>query len=322
MDSGMSVELDVLNAAIESVRAEAQAIAQKVDQLGELVAQLGRRQMIYLEDRFVAVRSDLGWLVIPQEEQWLLIHFANGTGLHEPGTIGVLQALIREGDTVIDVGAHIGLLSLPMATAVGSSGSVVLLEPAPRSAECLRRTIASNGLDARARVIEAAVSDEDGLVEYFPGVNSMMGTLVPGGHVGAPQSVKSVSLDHLLPPGMAVDLVKIDAEGYEIKVLRGMTRVIAENRDIFVIAEFGPYHLEKFGIDVGAWFNAFFKLGLRQFLKIDEVTGRCFKVTIDQLVESIAAGGSPSCNLIFFRASNRKRKLLAPLTVSSGSQAR
>jgi hypothetical protein len=116
---------------------------------------------------------------------------------------------------------------------------------------------------------------------------------------------------------MVVNLVKIDAEGYEIKVLRGMTRVVAENRDIFVIAEFGPYHLEKFGIDINAWFNAFFKLGLRQFLKIDEATGRCVKATIDQIVAGIATAGSPSCNLIFFRASNRRRKLLASLIDSS-----
>ena len=62
-------------------------------------------------------------------------------------------------------------------------------------------------------------------------------------------------LDDLVPRG-PVRVVKIDAEGYELEVWKGMRRIIVDNPELAVIIEFGPSHLARAGISIADWFDA------------------------------------------------------------------
>jgi hypothetical protein len=92
----------------------------------------------------------------------------------------------------------------------------------------------------------------------------------------------------LVPKGERVDLVKIDVEGAELAVLEGMTRVIAENPDIAIIAEFGPSHLKANQIAPERWFSAFRDRGFDAFA-IDELSSDCPPADLRKLadIESI-----------------------------------
>ena len=77
-------------------------------------------------------------------------------GSFEPEQTALVETLVKPGDTVVDLGAHIGYYTLLFAKLVGPSGHVVAFEPSPASCAILRRNVASNGL-ANVTIVNAAV---------------------------------------------------------------------------------------------------------------------------------------------------------------------
>jgi FkbM family methyltransferase len=161
------------------------------------------------------------------------------TGRYEPAVTAFLRRELRRGDTVLDVGAHIGLHSLTAARRLRElgGGRVIAVEPAPDSAAALRRAAVRNGLEVD--VVEAAAGARDGFVElrgdprYDPadaGVRSRQGA---GPTVAR---ARVVALDDRLD-GAGVDLVKIDVEGAEPDVLDGLRATLATGRVRALIVE-------------------------------------------------------------------------------------
>lgn len=292
---------------VAEFRSELGAVIRRIDSLASTVERLARRNLVPLDDELMGVSSRLGWLIVPREEYRTLLHLSNGMDTHEVGTVTLLKALVRPGDTVIDVGAHIGLLALPIARMVGPEGCLIALEPNKRSAECLRRTLLSNGTGNQSHVIEVAASDENALVDYYIGPNSMLGSLIMDAEDQPSVKVKSARIDDIIPDDIRIDLVKIDVEGFEIQAIRGMESLIHENRDIFIIAEFGPSHLKKYGTNSKDWFDVFFSYGLNCFLEIDGESGACSRSSIEDLEKIYSA------NLLFYRHDNRRQDALLPL---------
>ncbi|MBA2724870.1 MAG: FkbM family methyltransferase, partial [Actinobacteria bacterium] len=81
-------------------------------------------------------------------------------GTHQRSDIALLRALVREGDLILDVGAFIGTMAVPLAKAVGSSGSLIAFEPVPKHAALLRKNLRRNGLIDRSEVVEALIGRE------------------------------------------------------------------------------------------------------------------------------------------------------------------
>ena len=65
------------------------------------------------------MRTEAGYLLVPAEDLGLLVAAVETRGRLEPGSLGVLLSLLRENDTLIDVGANIGTFTLPAARRVG-----------------------------------------------------------------------------------------------------------------------------------------------------------------------------------------------------------
>ena len=155
------------------------------------------------------------------------------TGRYEPAVTAFLRRSLRPGDTVLDIGAHIGVHSLTAARRLGEvgGGRVVAFEPAPDSAANLRRAAERNGLDVE--VVTAAAGACAGTIElrastaYDPadaGVRSSEGD----GPVVAAVPVVAVDAwlaEHGSP---RVDVVKIDVEGAETEVLDGMRSLLGQ----------------------------------------------------------------------------------------------
>lgn len=148
--------------------------------------------------------------------------------------------LLSPGEVVYDVGANIGWYSLLAARAVGASGKVVAFEPSLANAALLRENAATNRL-ANVTVIAAAVADHDGWAT-FQHRGSLEGSLSRNGEAGAQagrvaplqRAVRELSVVPVLaldswiaataqaPPGV----VKIDVEGAEARVVRGMSETL------------------------------------------------------------------------------------------------
>jgi FkbM family methyltransferase len=226
------------------------------------------------------VRTPAGWLVVPGGDERLLMAMVEGGGVLERGTTAVLTALLRPGDTMIDVGAHIGTMTLPAARAVGPGGRVIAVEPGPAALAALRRSLHVNSLAERVVLhgCAAGAADGEAVLHLAPvlGENSLVrGEAGDAAGEGAGVTVAVRPLDALVPAAAGrgpVRLVKIDAEGFELEVWKGMRRLLSETLDLAVIVEFGPSHLARAGIAETAWFDALTAPGFAVW-EIDEASG-------------------------------------------------
>ncbi|MCR0985249.1 FkbM family methyltransferase [Roseomonas populi] len=218
------------------------------------------------------MRLPEGFLLIPAEDASLIVAIYESGGRLEPGTVAVIQAVLREGDTVLDVGANVGLTVLPAARRVGPAGRVIAVEPTARLAELLRRSLVTNGLDGIVALHRCAAGAAPGTAELNIGVTSGHSSLLalPGSERS--ETVEVRTLDDLVPPGTRIHLAKIDVEGFEPDVWRGMRRILAENPGMAVLVEFGPEHLRRAGIQPGDWMAMFTGAGFTPY-EVDEATG-------------------------------------------------
>ena len=131
---------------------------------------------------------------------------------------------LSEGDTVVDVGANIGVFTLKAARQV-PRGRVVAVEPAPLNLELLRENVARNRL-TNTEILDCAVSDREGEARLFERGDYALYSL----HFGSGRStpVRLATLDGLFQERgiRACRLLKIDVEGEELAVLRGAGRAL------------------------------------------------------------------------------------------------
>jgi FkbM family methyltransferase len=255
------------------------------------------RGAILLDDTTFALRTLDGFVLVPRLDTLLLLMLldAGPEGL-EPGTRRVLTRLLGPGTTFVDVGAHIGLLTLAGARAVGASGKVLAIEPVPLCFGLLQRSLTINGLAERVEGKCQAVGAHHARCRFF--VRDVLGhsSLTRGEFAagGDEIEVSVTPLDELVRPGQRVDLIKIDVEGAELAVLEGMTRIIAENPELSIIAEFGPSHLKTADVAPEKWLSAFQNRGFDPFV-IDEMSGECRPADLPKLKEV------ESVNILFCR---------------------
>lgn len=159
-------------------------------------------------------------------------------GSKESGTVEWIDREARPGDVFYDVGANMGLYTLMAARRVAPGGKVYAFEPHAGSLQSLLHNVALNGLQAVVEVIGSALHDREG---YFP--FNYHGTL--GGssmsqlgdtrddHNRAFRPVfcelkHGVPADRLIELGAIrpASLVKLDVDGNELLVLRGMRRLL------------------------------------------------------------------------------------------------
>lgn len=169
-----------------------------------------------------------------------------GFGNYEPETIAFFRDVITPGMTCWDVGAQTGFFTCLFSKLVGERGMVVGYEPRPQSFRLLEKNIAENGFDDHALGRKVACSDAAG---HVPMVQTAGMFVVDHASADA-QETECVRLDqekHARLP----DLIKIDVEGHEPAVLRGLEGVFARCNPLLVL-ELNGYWLERNSNTTGA----------------------------------------------------------------------
>ena len=159
------------------------------------------------------------------------------TGRYETGVQDAFVRVLHPGATAWDVGAHIGFFTALAAQCVGRSGRVHAFEPLPANRARLLKTIELNGL-AGVEVHPNAVAAFAGTRQLFGHPSTSMWSLIEGASAERVE-VQCVTLDGLLSEGSCSipALVKIDAEGAELDILRGGLR-LANTTDAAFVVEF------------------------------------------------------------------------------------
>lgn len=158
----------------------------------------------------------------------------------------LLQAVVRTGDCVVDIGANEGMVSLLASRLVGESGSVIAFEPSPAPRAIFKANIARNGI-RNIEVRAQGVADAPGEMELFvPAVNTGEASFTAlscqrGERVRCPIVPGDEALRSLSPA-----FIKIDVEGFEARVILGLQETLERARPI-VAMEMVRGHLARDG---------------------------------------------------------------------------
>jgi FkbM family methyltransferase len=184
------------------------------------------------------------------------MNLAARLGWAEPELLG-LGAFVRQGDTVLDVGASHGMYTSPLARLVGTSGQVHSFEPHPRQQRTLRRLKSLIGAK-QDTVYNAAVGSEVG--EFTMRLPVRFGLPIYGhAHIadGATDYPASVRIRTWKTPVTTIDtwaaendatalsFIKIDVEGFEPSVISGGTKTIGAHLPSMLL-EVEDRHLSRY----------------------------------------------------------------------------
>jgi FkbM family methyltransferase len=193
-------------------------------QLPYPIRELGHRALGRLS---VRVRSGVN-----RGRRWSVVALGRGYGTGSFGRerLEALAAVVREGDCVWDVGAHKGFVTLAASSLVGPSGHVVAVEPSATNLRFLRRHLEWNRI-ANVTVVPVALSDAPGEAA-FGGRGSSIAFRMGTGPERVPVETlaRLVSERDLRKP----DVLKLDVEGAEAAVLRGMGNFLAGDQALLV----------------------------------------------------------------------------------------
>jgi len=158
-------------------------------------------------------------------------------GAYERPLLRCIQKLVRPGEICIDAGAEKGYITLHLARAVGTAGRVLAFEPDPRAAKELLENCVRNRVSSIVTIFQYALAEKEGICELF--LTSQLGNSSRFPNEFARQQVTqkikvlTKTLDQVLEEsGISdnVSFIKIDTEGSEPLVLRGMSRTFGRFR--------------------------------------------------------------------------------------------
>lgn len=174
-----------------------------------------------------------------QFAQWL--HPRESKKLITSEMVQAYEEILKEGDFCIDIGAHTGDSTLPMALAVGKSGHVLALEPNPYVYHVLEKNARLNKSLANIETMMAAATPEEGFIEFEYSDSGFCNggrheniSVMKHGHafklsVFGMNLAKELESEykHLLP---TLKFIKVDAEGYDLYILKTIKAILKKYR--------------------------------------------------------------------------------------------
>jgi FkbM family methyltransferase len=206
-----------------------------------------------------------GVFAVPADAEGDLIVRTIAQGaVFEQEIVTTAQGYLRAGETILDVGANLGQMTVLFARAVGPAGTVVAFEADDYIADLLRLNVELNGL-ANVDVVEAGVWNRSELPLRYPQPDlRRFGTY---GSYGIDPSatqgriVKSVTIDSLQYRS-PVSFLKVDIQGSDLFGLQGAVETIRTNQ-MPILFEYEPLLQDQFGTSLGDYMAFVEQIGYR-----------------------------------------------------------
>ncbi len=191
-----------------------------------------------IDDAVQTVKSPYGRFAIDPKRDAQIFKHMSPTEHHQMHAIRLLERFLVDDSTVIDVGAHIGTVSIPLSY---KAKRVISFEPSQVSFGLLQKNIELNGIqniDARNK----GLGSKPGHASLAP---------MPEGNAGGQtldaDEAGSIEVSTLDAEAESADLIKIDVEGMEMEVLKGATKLI-ERSEPSIFMEIFPQALRANGV--------------------------------------------------------------------------
>lgn len=162
------------------------------------------------------------------------------------------SGIIKEGDAVLDIGANIGYYVLVESQLVGKSGVVYAVEPVLSNFKLLAKNVQLNNL-SNVSIFQFAFGDKNGKSEIYLSDKANLCAVnkdAVGGDVLGVQEVDMLTVDEFVKDKRQPRLVRMDVEGYEYEIFKGMTQTL--KGDVKILLELhpmprylNPKHLEE-----------------------------------------------------------------------------
>ncbi|MCX5207305.1 FkbM family methyltransferase [Streptomyces sp. NBC_00237] len=202
--------------------------------------------------RVVEARFDARFAVDTRD---LIQRYIHLFGVWEPHMTSWLQSRLGPGDVLVDVGANVGYFTVLGSRLVGSTGRVVAIEASPVFHRRVLQHIELNGCE-NVRAVNGAVSDSTKTLTFVLASSNNMGanSIVPyDGPAESTFAMEAHPLPALLEPDelARARVIKIDVEGAEGSVIRGLAPALGQLReDVEIAVEVTPERMAKLGDSV------------------------------------------------------------------------
>lgn len=151
----------------------------------------------------------------------------------------VLHQLARGKACILDVGANVGLTSLVMGKSdMAPDGRIFAFEASEAACQLVRDNAALNGLSSRITVVNALVAERSGLaIDFYGDAASGSASIIPG-YLAHYQPLRKATLvldDFVRDADIVPDLIKIDVEGAELRVVAGLGETLRTARPLVFV---------------------------------------------------------------------------------------
>ncbi len=214
--------------------------------------------------------------------------------------IEIILKNIKEGDTVLDIGANIGYYTLYIARKVGRKGRVFSFEPDPVNCKLLKKSVLANGY-TNVIVEQKAVTEKTGKAQlYLCDENKGDHRIYNSYDAREELDIETVSLDDYFKDYKGdIDFIKIDVQGSEPTVIKGMKNLLRKNKKIKIFTEYEPCCLKLSGVEPDEYLN----LLTRERFKLFRVDSK--SVMVEHVTSSSLKKLSiESTNLLCVRTTN------------------
>ena len=252
------------------------------------------RTAVGLSDHAIVKRSGVTFDLDLSQGIEIAMYLGN---MFERSTGNAIRKLVQSSWLVLDIGANIGAHTLPMARLVGPAGRVVSFEPTEYAYQKLRSNLDLNpNIASRVTTYQCFLAARDE-ADVPSSIYSSWPLSVNDGlhakHLGQAMptnKARARSLDGVLAEmgNPAVQLVKLDIDGFETEVLRGATKMLQDSRPIFVM-ELSPYQLEECNSSIEELHDCFAPYGYKFY---HERSGRELPPSAKEIRQMIGDGAS------------------------------
>lgn len=243
---------------------------------GTSESQLNRMRVVYERGlAMVTLGRGVSRLINGRDRVRISVHHRYVDEVYEPEVFERLKREVGRDDIFFDIGAYIGLYSIILSRQLGKKGRVYAFEPAPESQKLLKRHLRMNKVEGKVEVVGAAVGEKCGQGAMFTIGDHIQNSFSPAAFgdaaINKVTHVNVVSLDAFCEGGAVTPAwVKVDTEGWELKVLQGAVKTFSRNPSIRFVVEMHPYAWKSVGYDA----DTFRDFCAKHSLVLEPLTGQ------------------------------------------------